>query len=106
MAYQEVTTTGYGTRVAQGLKTPKMSYHLVFTGSPGTGKMTPDAAKYMKEFLDYAVAHKDRNFGNARFARNVFEKTIQSQANRLSKEKNVTAEQLQTLTLDDVQWKN
>ena len=69
-------------------------------------QMTPDAAKYMKEFLDYAVAHKDRNFGNARFARNVFEKTIQSQANRLSKEKNVTAEQLQTLTLDDVQWKN
>ena len=69
-------------------------------------QMTPDAAKYMKEFLDYAVAHKDRNFGNARFARNVFEKSIQSQANRLSKEKNVTAEQLQTLTLDDVQWKN
>ena len=69
-------------------------------------QMTPDAAKYMKEFFDYAVAHKDRNFGNARFARNVFEKSIQSQANRLSKEKNVTAEQLQTLTLDDVQWKN
>ena len=25
-------------REKQGLKTPKMSYHLVFTGSPGTGK--------------------------------------------------------------------
>ena len=69
-------------------------------------KLTPEAAKYIRGFLDYSVAHKDRNFGNARYARNVFEKSIQSQANRLSKVKNPTAEQLTTLTEADVQLKD
>lgn len=78
MAYQEVTTTGYGTRVGRSFK------------SIGTGFLLFIAATALLWW----------NEGN------VFETTIQSQANRLSKEKNVTAEQLQTLTLDDVQWKN
>ena len=42
--------------------------------------LTPDAEAYLKEQFDYAVENKDRNFGNARFARNVFEKSIQQQA--------------------------
>ena len=41
-----------------------------------------------------AVARKERNFGNARYVGNVFEKAIQCQANRLSKKKNVIAEDL------------
>ena len=188
-------------REAKGLKTPKMSFHLVFTGSPGTGKttvalngvlfideayalvpennksndygqeaistllkrmeddrdrlvvivagytnemkrfidsnpglqsrfnryinfpdyssgelceifnmyvkknqysLTSDAERYLKTRLDSAVRHKDRNFGNARYARNIFEKSIQRQANRLSKEKNPTAKQLSELTASDI----
>ena len=64
--------------------------------------LTPDAERYLKTRLDSAVKHKDRNFGNARYARNVFEKSIQRQANRLSKEKNPTAKQLSELTASDI----
>ena len=29
-----------------------------------------------RQRLEYVVAHKDRNFGNARYVRNVFEKAF------------------------------
>ena len=61
-----------------------------------------DAEDYLKERFDYVVAHKDRNFGNARYARNVFEKTIQEQANRLSGRSNLSKSQLTELTIDDL----
>ena len=64
--------------------------------------LTSDAQRYLKTRFDSAVHHKDRNFGNARYARNVFEKSIQRQANRLSKEKNPTAKQLSELTASDI----
>jgi len=64
--------------------------------------LAPDAEEYLSEMLDYAVAHKDRNFGNARFVRNMFEKSIQEQANRLSNVNNATKAQLTTLTKEDI----
>ncbi len=67
-------------------------------------KLSPEAEQHLKRLFEYAVAHKDRNFGNARFARNIFEKSIQRQANRLSDVKNATTEQLTLLTIDDVKW--
>ena len=66
--------------------------------------LSPEAEKHLKKLFDYAVAHKDRNFGNARFARNIFEKSIQRQANRLANVNNATKEQLTLLTIDDVKW--
>ncbi|MBO5593659.1 MAG: AAA family ATPase [Prevotella sp.] len=65
--------------------------------------ITPAGEEMLKEKLDYAVAHKDRNFGNARFVRNIFEKAIQEQANRLSGVSNATKSQLTELTEEDVQ---
>ena len=65
--------------------------------------LTPDAERYLSQRLDSAVRHKGRNFGNARYARNVFEKSIQRQANRLSGVKTPTTEQLTELTARDLQ---
>ena len=65
-------------------------------------QLTPEAAVQLKQHFNDAVVHKDRNFGNARYARNFFEKSIQRQANRLANVKNATKEQLTLLTIDDV----
>ena len=65
--------------------------------------LAPDAEAYLKEQFEYVVAHKDRNFGNARFARNVFEKSIQQQANRLAGQTNLDKDRLTELTVEDLQ---
>lgn len=65
--------------------------------------ITDDAAAYLRKSLDEAVAHKDRNFGNARYVRNVFEKAIQEQANRVSTLKNATAKDLTEITIEDIE---
>ena len=65
--------------------------------------LAPDAEDYLKEQFEYVVAHKDRNFGNARFARNVFEKSIQQQANRLAGQTNLDKSRLTELTVEDLQ---
>ena len=64
--------------------------------------LSSGAEDYLKEQFEYAVAHKDRNFGNARYARNVFEKSIQQQANRLAGKTNLSKAQLTELTVDDL----
>lgn len=66
-------------------------------------KLDDDANEYLEEKMADAVAHKTRNFGNARYARNVFEKAITNQANRLGSQKNPSKDQLARITLDDIQ---
>ena len=64
--------------------------------------ITPEAEVALKTYFGKAVAHKDANFGNARFVRNVFERTLQHQANRLSTEVNLTSEKLAEITKEDL----
>ncbi|MBR2196495.1 MAG: AAA family ATPase [Salinivirgaceae bacterium] len=66
-------------------------------------QLNAEAAYYLRERLDYVVQHKNRNFGNGRYSRNLFEKSIQNQANRLSSVSNPTTEMLSELTKEDIE---
>ena len=63
---------------------------------------TDSAIEKVKEYVCYALGHKDQNFGNARFIRNFFEKTLIEQANRLAAEPNITNEMLSTIEESDI----
>lgn len=61
-----------------------------------------EASRVLGEIMFSAIDHKDKNFGNARFVRNLFEKSIQNQATRLSSEPNITEEVLSMLKAEDL----
>ena len=67
--------------------------------------LAEDAINPLQEFLTQTIFNKDINFGNARFVRNLFEKTIEKQANRLSKENNLTNEKLSEICFVDIPCK-
>jgi hypothetical protein len=48
------------------------------------------------------LSEKDNNFGNTCFVRNLFEKNMEHQANRLAKETNLTTEELSEIIIDDI----
>jgi len=68
-------------------------------------KFAEDVKNPLKIFLEQTIKNKDKNFGNARFIRNLFEKTIERQANRLSKEFNLTNEKLSEICFEDIPCK-
>ena len=57
---------------------------------------------YLRTRFDIVVEKKDRNFGNARYARNVFEKSIQAQANRLAGQTNLSKAELTEIVISDL----
>ena len=60
------------------------------------------AKENLQQYFENEVAHKDANFGNGRLVRNVFEKTLERQANRLASEKDLSAERLSEILIDDL----
>ncbi len=60
------------------------------------------AIEILHEKLNEAVEHKDKDFGNARFVRNVFEKTLEAQAVRLGESKTSSRDELSRLTASDI----
>lgn len=65
-------------------------------------KITKDAYKAVHQIIRDKIANKDSRFGNARYIRNLFEKIIQKQSDRLAQLGEITREQLSNITIDDV----
>lgn len=64
--------------------------------------LSEEAAIKVASVIDDAVSHKDANFGNARYVRNLFEKIITQQANRISAEPQITNDMLAMIEEIDI----
>ncbi len=64
--------------------------------------LTEDADVAVDEHIDQMVKYKDDNFGNAREARNFFEKVIAKQASRVTMDASIDANDLMTLMGEDI----
>ncbi|MBR0025173.1 MAG: AAA family ATPase [Muribaculaceae bacterium] len=62
-----------------------------------------EAKQLLKTKLEEAVAYKDKDFGNARFVRNAFEKTIEAQAVRLAQLPDASRQQLSLIIAHDLE---
>ena len=61
-----------------------------------------EASAALGEYFKDAVTNKDANFGNARFVRNIFEKTLEKQANRLSTDPDLDKDELTLILKEDL----
>ena len=64
--------------------------------------ITRDASQKVYEVICNAVANKDERFGNARYVRNLFERIIQRQADRVAQLHNPSKEELGTIEKEDI----
>ena len=64
--------------------------------------LSPEMNKYLNAAMAYLTKNKDKNFGNGRYVRNLFEKAVERQAGRLTNMPDRTPEMLKTLELKDI----
>ncbi len=64
--------------------------------------LTDDAREKLSDTFDLLYSKKDEGFGNARVVRNLFEKCVQHQANRIIKLKKIGPKVLRTFTEEDI----
>lgn len=65
-------------------------------------RLTPDAKNKMVQVMRSAYENRDKNFGNGRFVRGMFEKTMENQAMRLAPLNQVSRSMLVELTSCDI----
>ena len=66
-------------------------------------RLSPDAETALHELLVRALDRRTKDFGNARYVRNLFEKVIENQAVRLSHCSHIDAPDLALITARDFQ---
>ncbi len=64
--------------------------------------ITDDAKEKLNDTFELLYEKKDDSFGNARVVRNLFEKCVQNQANRIIKIKKLSKKTLKTLIEEDI----
>lgn len=64
--------------------------------------LTADANKKLIDAVTTAFSNRNKSFGNGRFSRNLFEKTIENQANRIAGVASLSKEILTTIMSDDI----
>lgn len=65
-------------------------------------KVDSDAIEKLHNIFHKAYLTKDKQFGNARYVRNLFENALQKQATRLSSSKDIDKGKLMSITKDDL----
>lgn len=65
-------------------------------------QLTPDALDTLRQVIEKAVTNKDKHFGNARYVRNLFEKTLENQARRLVHLDNPDGKDLTEIQASDI----
>lgn len=65
-------------------------------------KLTEDAKSKLIHFFNDAYNNRNSSFGNGRFVRNIFEKSLENHANRITNELNLNSYILTTLTDSDI----
>lgn len=58
----------------------------------------------LHDVVERAVASRDKNFGNARYVRNLFENVVQNQANRLARMESIDNNELSIITCEDINF--
>ena len=64
--------------------------------------LSPEMDRNLYAAMAYLTKNRDKNFGNGRFVRNLFEKAVERQAGRLANLPGRTPEMLKTLELRDI----
>lgn len=69
----------------------------------GGFSISDDCKEKLLDIFNNAVENKTSDFANGRFVRNVFEKTVSNQANRIAELEDITDEQLMEIVAEDLQ---